>query len=272
MKETREGLGFRLSSKRLPKQATQQANRFLNRLFGFDTFNEIFRALPECSDSQLMQTALDAMNVRVERAGAPLEAIPRSGPLVVVCNHPFGIVDGLAIGAILQSIRADASLLTAHWLSLVPRFRTQYLIVVGAQGAGKRRRQSVAGWLTALQRLKGGEAVVIFPAGRVARLRWARLSVADAPWSPHVASVIRKTSAQVIPVFFAGGNSRAFYALSAALPALANFLLAREFLKKKNATLRVVVGQAIAPAKLASFDTDQAAIDFLRAEVERLGR
>ena len=87
MKETREGLGFRLSSKRLPKQATQRANRFLNRLFGFDTFNEIFRALPECSDSQLMQTVLDAMNVRVERAGAPLEAIPRSGPLVVVCQN-----------------------------------------------------------------------------------------------------------------------------------------------------------------------------------------
>jgi putative hemolysin len=271
MKDTQEGFGFRLSSKRLPARMTQRANRFLNRLFGFDEFNEMFSRLPECPDAQLMQTILDAMPLRVERSGAPLEAIPRSGALVVVCNHPFGIVDGLIVGAMVHSIRSDASILTAHWFSQVPRFRTQYLIVVGAQGVGKRRRQSVAGWLATLQRLKAGEGMVMFPAGQAARLRWPRLAVADLPWSPHVAGVIRKTAAHVVPVFIAGRNSRAFYALTAIFPGLANLLLVREFLKKRNTTARVVIGAPIAPTALASFVTDEAAIDFLRREVERLG-
>lgn len=272
MKSAEDEFGFRLSSKRLPAGFAQWANRKLNRLFGFDRFNALFRDVPECADAKLMQAVIDTLGVRIEIADGSLDALAKSGALVVLSNHPFGIVDGLMVGALMQSARSDAALMGAHWLSRIKRFHTPFLIVVGAQGASKRRRQSIAGWLKAVKWLKRGGAVVIFPAGQVARFRWRRLAIADMPWSPHVAGVIRKTSAHVLPVFCEGRNSRGFYALTAVLPGLANFLLVREFLKKKNAALRVIVGQPIAPAALSSFATDEAAIDFLRGEVERLGR
>jgi putative hemolysin len=272
MGDKADGIGFRISSKRLPTLWTQRANRLLDKLFGFETFNAAFRAAPECPDSELAQAILDALGVRLELSGASKDVIPRDGALVVVCNHPFGIIDGLAIDAVLQSMRSDVSVIAAHWLAQVPRLRNSILIVVGAQGAEKRRRQSVAGWLTALQRLKRGGAVIVFPAGQAARFRWRRLSVADLPWSPHVASVIRKTSAGVVPVFFEGRNSRAFYVLTAIFPGLANFLLARECLKKSNAGVRAVIGQPIASGELSKFRTDEEAVQFLRRTVEALAR
>jgi putative hemolysin len=272
MKSADDELGFRLSSKRLPPGFTHWANRQLDRLFGFDAFNAFFREAPECADTELMQAVLDTLGVRVELAGGALDAIPKTGALVVVSNHPFGVADGMMVGALVQSVRSDTAGVAAHWLSRVKRFRTPYLIVVGAQGASKRRRQSTAGWLSAVRWLKRGGAVVIFPAGRVARFRWRRLAIADMPWSPHAAGLIRKTSAHVLPVFCEGRNSAVFYALTAFFPGLANFLLVREFLKKRNTTARVVIGRLIAPAELMSLGADEAAIEFLREQVERLAR
>ena len=272
MGDKTDGIGFRISSKRLPRVWTQRANQLLDKLFGFEAFNAAFRAAPECPDSELAQAILDTLGVRLELSGASKDVIPRDGALVVVCNHPFGVIDGVAIGAVLQSIRSDVSVIAAHWFAQVPRLRSPNLIVVGAQGAQKRRRESVAGWLAALQRLKRGGAVIVFPAGQAARFRWRRLSVADLPWSPHVASVVRKTTAGVVPVFFEGGNSRIFYALTAIFPGLANFLLAKECLKKSNAGVRAVIGQPIAPGELSKFRTDEEAVQFLRRKVEGLAR
>ena len=133
MGEKKDGVGFRISSKRLPRDWTQRANRLLDQLFGFESFNAAFRAAPECPDSELAQAILDALGVRLELSGASKDLIPSKGALVVVCNHPFGVVDGLAIGAVVQSIRSDVSMVVAHWFAQVARLRNPFLIVVGAR-------------------------------------------------------------------------------------------------------------------------------------------
>ena len=73
-------------------------------------------------------------------------------------------------------------------------------------------------------------------------------------------------------MFFEGRNSRVYYALTAIFPGLANFLLARECLKKSNAGVRAVIGQPIAPGELSKFRTDEEAVQFLREKVEALAR
>ncbi|MEO0913348.1 MAG: acyltransferase, partial [Pseudomonadota bacterium] len=42
-----------------------------------------------------------------------LDNIPREGPLVVISNHPYGILDGLMLGYILSQTRGDFRIL-AH--------------------------------------------------------------------------------------------------------------------------------------------------------------
>ncbi|THD44770.1 MAG: hypothetical protein E7774_09540 [Bradyrhizobium sp.] len=270
MGDRSDGVGFRISSKRLPTGWTQRANRLLDRLFGFAAFNAAFDRAAQCRDSELGQAILDALGVRVELSGAPKETIPREGALVVISNHPFGVLDAVAVHALLSSVRPDVSLLAAHWFAQIPRLQRPFMIIVGAQGAKKRRRQSVAGWHMTLQRLDRGEAILVFPAGQAARFDWGGMRIADLPWSAHVASVVRRASAAVVPVFVEGANSRTFYVLTAILPGLANFLLARECTKKANAVVRLAIGRSIAPSELAKFASDEDAVQFLRENVEAL--
>jgi putative hemolysin len=272
MGDKSDGVGFRISSKRLPKEWTQRANRFLDRLFGFAAFNAAFDRAARCQDTELGQAILDALGMRMELSGASKETIPKDGALVVVSNHPFGVLDAVAVHALLSSVRPDVSLLAAHWFVQIPRLARPFMIFLGAQGAKKRRRQSIAGWRLTLQRLERGEAILVFPAGQAARFDWRRMRITDLPWSPHVASVIRRASASVVPVFVEGRNSRTFYALTAILPGVANFLLARECTKKANATVSAVIGQPIAPGELARFASDEDAVQFLRGKVEALSQ
>lgn len=47
------------------------------------------------------------------RATSGLDRIPQDGPLVMVANHPFGILDGLTMGRLLAAQRRDFRIL-AH--------------------------------------------------------------------------------------------------------------------------------------------------------------
>ena len=56
----------------------------------------------------------DFWQVMVERYGLGLEVIggnldnlPKDGPLIVIANHPYGILDGLMLGHILSVVRGD---------------------------------------------------------------------------------------------------------------------------------------------------------------------
>ena len=43
--------------------------------------------------------------------GGALENIPREGPLILVANHPYGILDGLMMGHMLRHTRGDFRIL-----------------------------------------------------------------------------------------------------------------------------------------------------------------
>ena len=56
----------------------------------------------------------DFWQVMVERYGLSLDIvagdlskIPTSGPMIMIANHPYGILDGLMMGHILSSVRGD---------------------------------------------------------------------------------------------------------------------------------------------------------------------
>jgi putative hemolysin len=260
-------LRLRLSSKRLPRAFVEAARRVLDWLLGFQSFNEVYRRLPPCLPADFSRTYLDAIDVRAEFNGESLDTIPVKGPLVLIANHPFGIIEGMMLDAMLQSIRPDGTVMAVHMLSAVPEWGARY-IFVGPPGHRGRRHLSLRGWRQALRWVGRGGAIVVFPAGRVALFQWRKMAVTDQPWSPHIAAFARRTGAPVLPVFVHGHNRFGFQLACSLYPPMQDLMIVGEVANKRGQTLRMNLGRLIQPDEISSFPTDREAIEFLRQRTE----
>jgi putative hemolysin len=262
---------LKLRIRQLPDPLVERIGRFLERLLGFARFNAIYRDLPPCETDDFARTLLAAMDVKVELSGEPRETIPLSGPLIVIANHPYGMVEGMALGALLSGLRRDVTVMVLHLLAAIPEYKER-LIFVDPRQSRKQRMQGARGWLQSLQWLADGGVLAVFPAGRVARFDWRRMAVVDRPWSPHIASLARRTKTPVLPVYFRGRNGWLFQLAGMISPSLQEAFLMRELTNKRGHTLKAVLGRVIPATELAAFSSDAEAVAFLRAETEALAR
>lgn len=260
-----------LKLKGLPPWLARPVRAALGSLTGFTALNRAYAALPPCEPSEFPQVVFDEVNIKVEAEGLYPSAIPAKGPVVVVANHPFGVIEGLAMRILLKRVRADAAMMLVHWLSGVPELRHES-IFVARRDKTYRGGKSISGLRQAYSFLKDGGALAVFPAAMVEHFRWDKRRVAEADWSPHIATLIRRTRATTVPVHFRGHNSLRFFVLTAILPATAKLLLIREFLNKRNTRIVSVWGEPIPPEAWPDGMSDTDVIAQLQRRVEDLGR
>lgn len=191
-----------------------------------------------------------AAGIEVTLDGAPLGTVPRTGPLVVVANHPFGVLDGMILGSVLARVREDFLLLTNARLPPVPQVAHQWL-AIDLEETSRSRQRRAGSMLRALRHLKVGGCVIIFPAGIVATTPalLARRAV-ELPWAPGLGLLLKSSPATVLPVFFHGQNSFLFQAASHVSGHLRAGLLVREALAGLDRPMHLTVGEPIAPDAL----------------------
>ena len=136
--------------------------------------------------------------------------IPASGPVVVVANHPYGVLDGAILTVLLTCVRPDVKVLTNFLLSDVPELQ-QHCIFVDPFQTDRSAESNRKALREALAWLHQGGMLAIFPAGEVAhwqmpagtnrRSRVERHS--RAPDSPN-------RTPQRCPYYFCGHNSVGF--------------------------------------------------------------
>lgn len=225
------------------------------------------RQLPDTLD--FLEKALRVLQVTYSVEAKALARIPTTGPLLVVANHPFGAIEGILLGALLTSARADAKLLGNGLLEILEPMK-EHVIAVDPFGGAESTRRNLAGMREALGWLRAGHCLGVFPAGEVAHFDWKERQVLDPPWNPHVARLARKTGAQVLPVFFPGQNSPLFQVAGTLHPRLRTALLPRELARTCEHDFPVHIGTPIAAERLADFGNDAEATDYLRLRVEIL--
>ena len=271
MSRDQEVLQLRNLEKKFRSKLGRLFRNVVYRSLGLDQFNSIYSQLPECEAHDLSRILLEAMEVQTTIGGLTTDAIPKQGPLIVLSNHPFGLLEGLVLDTLLQSIRDKSTVMATSWLEQIPEFRER-LIFVGPVGNRRRRNTSIKGWREALSWLNSGNALGVFPAGCVARFQWRKLSISDMEWSPHIAGAIRRTRARTLLVYFHGHNGLMFQLLSALVPPLVDFRIIREFINKRRYKLRLTIGRVIEVEELEHYGSDTEVIAALRKETESLAR
>jgi putative hemolysin len=203
------------------------------------------------------------LSVQVSATG--LERIPRQGRAIVVCNHPTGIADGIAVYDALKAIRPDVCFYAnsdAHRVS--PGF-IDVLIPVEWVEAKRTRERTRETLMLTREAMEAERCLVIFPSGRLARHQPGG-NLADPPWAPSAVSLARKYEAPVVPIHVAGPWSGLFHIFDRFSGELRDITLFHELLNKQGRAFSLTVGAPIAPDTLEGEPTE--AIGRLKAYVE----
>lgn len=179
------------------------------------------------------------ITMRFERGG--LENIPRDGPLVMVANHPYGILDGMAMGRMLSATRGDFRII-AHVVFRKAKDLNRIILPISFDENKEAMAQNIATRKAALAYLAEGGAVGIFPGGTVSTAEKPFGKPFDPHWKTFTAKMIAKSGATVVPVYFGGSNSRLFQIASHLNQTLRTALYISEFDAKVGAPLPVTVG------------------------------
>lgn len=175
-----------------------------------------------------IERVLKALGVSYEIEKHDLAQIPRQGPLVVIANHPFGMLDGLVLASIVRSVRPDFKLLANFSLNRITEL-CDTLIPVDPYGRSDSTRANLRPAREAIAWLQKGGALGVFPAGEVAHIDFRLREITDPDWNASIARIIRKTNAPALPVFFGGSNGLLFQLAGLVQSRLRTALLPREF-------------------------------------------
>lgn len=246
--------------------------RLAERLLGLTELNRryVTRYGTQGSSRRFCDEALSILDAGVEVESDGLSRIPATGPLVVVANHPFGAIEGLALESAIAHVRPDVKVMGNFLLSRIPETREHGIFVdpyagEAAMAANRRPMREAVEWL------RRGHALIIFPAGEVAHLKLSTLRIAESSWSAHAARLARLSSATVLPAYFEGRAGWLFHALGLIHSRLRTAMMPRELLRQCGKKLALRIGSPIEPSRLASFADDASAASYLRLRSLLLG-
>ena len=249
------------------RAALRLTHRALEWALGLRRLNALYTALPGAgSGVPFPKQILEKLNVTTACTPEDLARFPEAGALVVVANHPFGAVEGLALLEALRGRRSDVKVLANYLLQRIPELRDD-LLFVDPFGRPDSAARNVHTMRQALQWLRAGHALIVFPAGEVASFEPRAFRIRDAQWHTSVMTLVRRVKVPVTlsPVFIPGAASWLFHLVGKIHPRIRTLLLPREMLRLKNHTLTLRVGSPIASEELFErFGSDRDALRYLR--------
>lgn len=237
----------------------------LEHAFGLAALNHLYANLVEQmrDDRNFLEKVLAILDVHYRALPEDLARIPKTGPVVVVSNHPFGGLDGIILAALLRSVRPDVKVMANHLLARIPDL-AEYMIYVDPFGGNSAVRRNIRAVKSAIAWVRNGGLLTVFPSGEVSHIDLHKLAIIDPPWSPTIARIVRHGEAPVLPVFFGGSNSTMFNILGLVHPLLRTAMLPREFLNKRRQMISVQIGNLVSFSKLATFRSDEDMTAYLR--------
>jgi putative hemolysin len=197
--------------------------------------------------------AIKHMGIRLDTPPEEVARIPKTGPLVVVANHPHGLVDGMIMAELINRQRPDFKILTRSLLTGIPEV-AEFMIPVpfpheeNARELGLEMRQQT------MDHLKNGGVIILFPAGKVAMSPGFFDKAVEAEWNLFTHKMIHRSGATILPIHFTGQNSRLFLIANKLSDTLRQGLLLYEIKRALFKPQRPHIGEPIPASVLEQWE------------------
>ncbi|QTV06549.1 GNAT family N-acyltransferase [Faecalibacter bovis] len=216
---------------------------FLKKATRLDKLNNIYNRGKHLETAEFLSYLIDDLNVDYEIHVEDLKRIPKSGPFILISNHPLGALDGIILMHMMSKIRPDFRIMGNFLLHKIVPLQ-QMVIPVNPFESRREVYSSLNGMREVLRTLQDNGCIGIFPAGEVS-YRNENGHIIDREWQDSAIKLIKKAKVPVIPMFFRAKNSEIFYQIAKMHPDLQTAMLPGEMVKKRTRPIQIRVGKPI---------------------------
>ena len=185
----------------------------IERATGRNKLEKVYKEYSEKIDDPrfFWSAVLEIMNIKVTNKSKDSLKIPHSGPLLMISNHPFGIIDGLILCSLASEVRDDFKIITHETLKFIPEL-DKYILPIDFSGVDKKTiKNNIKTAKKAKEHLTGNGLLIIFPSGSVSVAKSLKTAAQDDEWKLFAAKLIHQTKTNVLPIYFEGKNGFLFH-------------------------------------------------------------
>ncbi|MBF8457154.1 lysophospholipid acyltransferase family protein [Kaistella sp. G5-32] len=231
--------------------------------------NRLYDSLKDKVGKDFFDSFVRQRNLKYIVFTEDLAKIPKTGPFILVSNHPLGGIDGILMTKILTEIRPDFKIMGNFLLEKIEPMKP-FVIPVNPFENRKEVRNSSVGMRETLKHLETGGCVGIFPAGEVSNRNNKFNEIQDKPWEKAALKLIKMAKVPVVPMYFHAKNSHIFYQLAKIHPDLQTLMLPTEMMRDREQPIRIRIGKPVSLKVLEDYDTIEEMGDFLQKKIYML--
>jgi putative hemolysin len=210
------------------------------------------------------EKALEKLQISYQYDSSKLSKIDPGKGLVVIANHPFGVVDGLMIGKLVATVRDDFKILVNKVLCNQDERISPFLLPIDFDNTKEALQVNIATRKLALEHLAKNKCIIIFPGGGVSTSRHIIDKPVDLEWKKFVSQLVLKSNADLLPVFFHGRNSTLFQIASKISLNVRLGVLLYEVKNKMGKSFHVSIGDIIPNMELKTWKDRGKLLQFLK--------
>jgi len=176
---------------------------YLKRILHQKEINDFLKEHKDKKNLEFCDEVMKYFNITIQVNG--IENIPKTGPVILVMNHPLGGMDGIAFISGIMRYRSDLKFIVNDLLMNVDNLKDLFV------GVNKHGKNKVSVRAQIKEAFDSEHALCIFPAGLVSRKNKGR--VEDLEWKKTFVTYARSLDRKVVPIFIDGRLSPFFYRL-----------------------------------------------------------